>query len=115
MSTDQQPQEPAERFRAWAKAASCTAMNHRASRDAYAERLSLARSAVYEDAADLVEERGVEDAVPEMLARAGRLRVLTPPIVNFDAAGLRYIQARAWQFCAQTLDPQAPVVQPPWD
>lgn len=83
--------------------------------DPYAVELSLARAAIYREAADLVDDRGELEGAKIMLDHAARLRVLTPPLVGFDAAGLSYIRARAWQFCAQHLDAAAPTVQPAWE
>lgn len=102
-------------FREWSAAARCTAAHHLVHGESYGRQLSLARACVYAAAADLVDELGERAAVAEMLTRASRLRVLTPPMAGFDPAGLRYIEARGWQFCAQHIDPGVPVVQPPWD
>jgi hypothetical protein len=54
------------------------------------------------------------DAAREMINRAQAAYVRTPPLTDFDRAGVQYIMARAWQFCARQIDPHLPEVAPAW-
>ena len=118
MANTSQPQNdsaPSTVFRQWASAARSTAARCAAQRDSYGVELATSRAAVYDQAAKLVVQLGVTPAAAaRLLDNASRLVVLSPPLMNFDAAGISYCTARAWQRCAQELDPTLPEVQPPW-
>jgi hypothetical protein len=80
-------------FADFAKAARGTAIKNHTKGDQFGETLAASRAEVYDKAA----------------------HIRTPPLMNFDSAGVQYTTARAWQFCAWKIDPSLPEVAPRWD
>ncbi len=105
----------AQIFADYAKAARGTAVKNRSKGDSFGDELATKRAAVYDMAADLVRRFPLEEAAKQMLDRARAAHIRTPPLIDFDRAGVQYSQARAWQFCAQLIDPSLPEVAPKWD
>ncbi|MGH3439701.1 MAG: hypothetical protein ACRDRN_25010 [Sciscionella sp.] len=99
----------------FAQAARGSAVKCKAKGDRYGEELAAARASVYEEAADLLRRMEPQDAAPAMMARAGRLHVRTPPLMDFDRAGVQYVKSRAWQYCALTINPGLEQVAPEWE
>ena len=99
----------------YAKAARGTAIKNHTKGDAFGETLANSRADVYDKAAELVRQLPLPDAANEMMDRAKAAHIRTPPLINFDAAGVQYATARAWQFCAWQIDPSLPEVAPKWD
>jgi hypothetical protein len=87
--------------------------------DAFGARLCLARAEVRAQAAELLAASATPAAAAvEMHRRAGTLwqsDLPLVPLVGFDAAAIAYTQARIWQDCAQTIQPELPDVQPKLD
>jgi hypothetical protein len=102
-------------FADYGKAARGTAIKNHTKGDTFGETLATARANVYDRAADLVRQRPLQDAANEMMNRAKAAHIRTPPLINFDSAGVQYATARAWQFCAWKIDPSLPEVAPKWD
>jgi len=102
-------------FDEYAKAARSTALKNRSRGDHFGEELASARAGVYANAADLARQYPAEQAVKLMINNAKSTYVRTPPLANFDRAGLDYMVARAWQFCALQIDPDVPQVAPAWE
>ena len=50
-----------------------------------------------------------------MAARPRTTHIRTPPLMDFDTAGVRYVTARAWQFCAWRIAPDLPEMARGWD
>jgi hypothetical protein len=109
------PVDLARMFSDYAKAARGTAIKNHTKGDTFGESLAGARADVYEKAADLVRQLPVTAAADEMMNRAKANHIRTPPLINFDSAGVQYASARAWQFCAWKIDPSLPEVAPKWD
>lgn len=105
----------ARMFADYAKAARGTAIKNHTKGDAFGERLANNRAEVYDKAAELVRQLPVEGAANEMMNRAKAAHIRTPPLIDFDSAGVQYAIARAWQFCAWKIDPSLPEVAPKWD
>jgi hypothetical protein len=105
----------ARTFADYAKAARGTAIKNHTKGDNFGETLANARADVYDKAAELVRQLPVPDAANEMMGRAKAAHIRTPPLINFDQAGVQYATARAWQFCAWQIDPSLPEVAPRWD
>ncbi|MGH3495300.1 MAG: hypothetical protein ACRDRL_20405, partial [Sciscionella sp.] len=55
-----------------------------------------------------------ENAVGELMHAVAQLRVISPPLRDFDAAMLAYTQARTLQACARELDHTITELQPRW-
>jgi hypothetical protein len=108
-------QDLAQMFADYAKAARGTAIKNRSKGDAFGDELATRRAAVYDMAADLVRRLPRAEAAQEMMNRARSAHIRTPPLIDFDRAGVQYSQARAWQYCARQLDPSLPEVAPKWD
>lgn len=104
----------AEVFTGYARAAAGTAYSRQANNDAYGHTLAASRAHVYTQAADLVHDMDLSSAAQEMMRRAQASHVRLPPLIDFDAAGIQYVVARAWQFCAWQIDPDLPMVAPRW-
>lgn len=104
-----------DRYSEYAKAAHSTASRCRSKGDSYGEQLASTRAKVYEEAASIAASMPVQRAAEEMMRRAASEHVRTPPLIGFDEAGLRYITARAWQFCALEIDPRLQTRAPKWD
>lgn len=102
-------------FADFAKAARGTAIKNHTKGDQFGETLASSRAEVYEKAAELVRQLPPPDAAVEMMNRAKAAHIRTPPLMNFDSAGVQYTTARAWQFCAWKIDPSLPEVAPKWD
>jgi hypothetical protein len=102
-------------FADFAKAARGTAIKNHTKGDQFGETLAASRAEVYEKAAELVRRLPPPDAAAEMMNRAKAAHIRTPPLMNFDSAGVQYTTARAWQFCAWKIDPSLPEVAPRWD
>jgi hypothetical protein len=102
-------------FTDFAKAARGTAIKNHTKGDTFGETLASSRAEVYEKAAELVRQLPLPDAATEMMNRAKAAHIRTPPLMNFDSAGVQYTNARAWQFCAWKIDPTLPEVAPKWD
>ncbi|HWC80051.1 MAG TPA: hypothetical protein VG756_08815 [Pseudonocardiaceae bacterium] len=102
-------------FADFAKAARGTAVKNHTKGDQFGEHLANSRAEVYEKAAELVRQLPPQDAAAEMMNRARAAHIRTPPLMNFDSAGVQYTTARAWQFCAWRIDPSLPEVAPKWD
>lgn len=84
--------------------------------DMFGARLSLARAEVREEAAEIL--RRAPDplaAAAIMHRRASDLWLPDLPLIGFDQAAIQYTQARVWQDCARTVDPNLPIVQPKLD
>src|SRR3984893_187008 len=109
------PVDLARTFSDYAKAARGTAIKNHTKGDTFGESLAGARAAVYEQAADLGPQLPLPAAADEMMNRAKAAHIRTPPLINFDTAGVQYASARAWQFCAWKIDPSLPEVAPKWD
>jgi len=109
------PVDLARAFSDYAKAARGTAIKNHTKGDTFGESLAGARADVYEKAADLVRQLPLTAAADEMMNRAKANHIRTPPLINFDSAGVQYASARAWQFCAWKIDPSLPEVAPKWD
>lgn len=105
----------ARTFVDYAKAARGTAIKNHTKGDTFGETLAGARADVYDRAAELVRQLSPPDAAAEMMDRAKAAHIRTPPLINFDQAGVQYAMARAWQFCAWQIDPKLPEVAPKWD
>lgn len=105
----------AQAFSDYAKAARGTAIKNHTKGDLFGETLANARAQVYEKASELVRQLPLVDAANEMMNRARASHVRTPPLIDFDSAGVQYNMARAWQFCAWKIDPSLPEVAPKWD
>jgi hypothetical protein len=106
--------EFADKFTDFANAAKLTAQKNKARGDAYGEKLAAQRSQVYLQAASMVRFKQPADAAQDMMAKASQLHVRTPPLIGFDESGLQYISARAWQFCAQFINPRLDERVPKW-
>jgi hypothetical protein len=102
-------------FADYAKAARGTAIKNHTKGDAFGETLATSRADVYDRAAELMRQLPPADAAIEMMNRAKAAHIRTPPLINFDNAGMQYATARAWQFCAWKIDPSLPEVAPKWD
>jgi hypothetical protein len=77
--------------------------------------LKRARGYVRCAAAEMLRSAPDPDACAKtMMGHAGSSTVRTAPLINFDAAAVRYTQARTWQSCARELNPDLPEVQPKW-
>lgn len=105
----------ARMFADYGKAARGTAIKNHTKGDNFGERLANARADVYDKAAELVRQLPPQDAANEMMNRAKQAHIRTPPLIDFDSAGVQYAIARAWQFCAWKIDPTLPEVAPKWD
>ena len=112
---DPASQDLAQIFADYAKAARGTAIKNRSKGDGFGDELATKRAAVYEMAADLVRKLPLAEAAQKMLENARSAHIRTPPLIDFDRAGVQYSMARAWQFCAQKIDPSLPDVAPKWD
>ena len=112
---DPADQDLAQVFADYAKAARGTAIKNRSKGDGFGDELATKRAAVYEMAADLVRRLSRAEAAKQMLENARSAHIRTPPLIDFDRAGVQYSQARAWQFCAKLIDPSLPDVAPKWD
>jgi hypothetical protein len=112
---DPASQDLAQVFADYAKAARGTAIKNRSKGDGFGDELATKRATVYEMAADLVRRLPLADAAKEMMNNARSAHIRTPPLIDFDRAGVQYSQSRAWQFCAQLIDPSLPDVAPKWD
>jgi len=110
-----EPADLAKSFSDYAKAARGTAIKNHTKGDRFGETLANCRADVYERAADLMRQMSPTDAAAEMMTRARATHVRTPPLIDFDSAGVQYNAARAWQFCAWKIDPTLPEVAPKWD
>jgi hypothetical protein len=106
--------ELAETFAAYANAARGTASSAGCRGDGFAESLARTRAGVYDRAAELVRNVPPGEAARTMMENAMTRHVRTPPLTDFDKAGLGYIAARAWQFCAWQIDPTLEEVAPAW-
>lgn len=104
----------ARKFRDYAEGARGTAVRDHVKGDSYCETLATIRADVYEMAAGVVEQLPLTEAAFEMMRRAKTTHQRTAPLINFDSAGEGYIRARAWQFCAWTINPTLPEVQRKW-
>lgn len=102
-------------FADYAKAARGTAIKNHTKGDVFGETLANSRADVYDKAAELVRQLPLQDAANEMMDRAKAAHIRTPPLINFDSAGVQYATARAWQFCAWQIDPSLPEVAPKWE
>lgn len=102
-------------FQDFARAARGTAIKHRINGDLFCESLATARAEVYEKAAEMVTKLPRAEAAAQMMTEAKNAYIRTPPLINYDWAGVQYIKARAWQYCAWKIDPSLPEVQPSWD
>jgi hypothetical protein len=98
----------------WARGARGTAIKNHNKGDLYGEVLANTRADVYDQAAELVRQLAPPDAAAEMMNRAKAAHVRTPPMIDFDSAGVQYATARAWQFCARTIEPDLPEIQTDW-
>jgi hypothetical protein len=105
----------AQAFGDYAKAARGTAIKNHTKGDLFGETLANSRADVYDKAAELVRRLPLADAATEMMNRARASHVRTPPLIDFDSAGVQYNAARAWQFCAWKINPSLPEVAPKWD
>ena len=76
--------------------------------------LRMAGAQVREQAALMVVKMAPDEAAEEMMRRAVRHAVRTPPLINYDAAGVSYTMARTWQACARAIDPLLDEVQEIW-
>ena len=112
---DPASQDLAQLFADYAKAARGTAIKNRSKGDGFGDELATKRAAVYEMAADLVRRYPLAEAARQMMEQARAAHIRTPPLIDFDRAGVQYSQARAWQFCARQIDPSLPEVAPKWD
>lgn len=110
-----EPADLAKLFSDYAKAARGTAIKNHTKGDLFGEQLANCRADVYEKAAELVRQRSLPDAAGEMMDNARAAHVRTPPLIDFDSAGMQYNMARAWQFCAWKIDTTLPEVAPKWD
>lgn len=108
-------QDLAQIFADYAKAARGTAIKNRSKGDSFGDELASKRATVYDQAADLVRRFPLDEAARQMLENARSAHIRTPPLIDFDRAGVQYSQARAWQFCARMIDPSLPEVAPKWD
>jgi hypothetical protein len=116
LSTDAPEQaDVARMFADYAKAARGTAIKNHTKGDGFGERLANSRAEVYDKASELVRQLPVTDAANEMMKFAKAAHIRTPPLIDFDSAGVQYATARAWQFCAWKIDPSLPEVAPKWD
>lgn len=116
LSTDAPEQaDVARMFADYAKAARGTAIKNHTKGDVFGERLANNRAEVYDKAAELARQLPVTDAADDMMKRAKAAHIRTPPLIDFDSAGVQYAIARAWQFCAWKIDPSLPEVAPKWD
>lgn len=113
--TDPEPVELSRMFADYAKAARGTAIKNHTKGDLFGETLANSRAEVYEKASEMVRQLPLADAAAEMMNLAKAMHVRTPPLIDFDAAGVQYNSARAWQFCARKIDPDLPEVAPKWD
>jgi hypothetical protein len=99
---------------AYSVAARGTASGASSRGDGFAESLARTRAGVYEQAAELLRNAPPEQAARAMMDNAVTRHVRTPPLTDFDRAGLGYIAARAWQFCAWQVDPTLEQVAAAW-
>jgi hypothetical protein len=106
--------ELAATFAAYAAAARSTASGAGSRGDGFAESLARTRAGVYDQAAELLQKVPPDQAAHTMMDNAATRHVRTPPLTDFDNAGLGYIAARAWQFCAKQIDPTLAEVAPAW-
>lgn len=107
--------ELARTFADYGKAARGTAIKNHTKGDMFGETLASARADVYDKAAEIVRQLPLLEAANQMMNHAKAAHIRTPPLINFDAAGVQYAMARAWQFCAWKIDPSLPEVAPKWD
>src|SRR6201986_1505454 len=101
-------QDLAQTFADYAKAARGTAIKNRSKGDGFGDELATKRGVVYDQAADLVRRLPLAEAAKQMLENARSAHIRTPPLIDFDRAGVQYSQSRAWQFCARLIDPSLP-------
>jgi preprotein translocase subunit SecA len=113
--THSTPHQLSELFCEYSRAAEGTAQKNRAKGDEFGEALAKARADVYQQAANLVRTQSLADALAAMLERAKASHVKTPPLIDFERAGVRYIMSRAWQFCAMKINPSVTEVAAKWD
>lgn len=114
-TTEPTPEVLAARlFTDFARAARGTAIKNHTKNDQFGETLATARAEVYDKAAELVREMPAAKAAAEMMNRAKAGHIRTPPMMNFDSAGVQYVTARAWQFCAWRIDPSLPEMAKQW-
>lgn len=102
-------------FTDYSKAAQGTALTCEKKGDTFGIVLAQTRAHIYASAAEMVSHRPPDEAAAEMMNRAKAAHVRTPPLMNFDSAGVQYITARAWQFCGWKINPDLSEVAPPWD
>jgi hypothetical protein len=105
----------AQEFAEYAKAARGTAIKSHTKGDLFGEKLANQRADVYDQAADLARQYPPPVAANAMIEQAKANHVRTPPLVNFDQAGLQYVAAMAWQYCAWQINPALPEAAPSWD
>lgn len=110
-----EPADLSRMYADYAKAARGTAIKNHTKGDLFGETLANSRAEVYEKASELVRQLPLADAAAEMMNLARASHVRTPPLIDFDAAGVQYNTARAWQFCAWKIDKSLPEVAPRWD
>jgi hypothetical protein len=101
-------------FAAYGDAARSTASGAGSRGDGFAESLAMTRAGVYDQAAELLENLPPDRAARTMMDNAATRHVRTPRLAEFDKAGLGYIAARAWQFCAWQVDPTLQEAAPTW-
>lgn len=97
----------AEMLASYARVAAGTAYARQTRNDAYGHTLAASRAQVYAQAGELARIMDLSDAAQEMMRRAQATHVRLPPLIDFDPAGIQYVAARAWQFCAWQIDPPA--------
>lgn len=102
-------------YQRWSSAARGTAYRNQVRGDTYGVAIAMARAAVYDEATTIVRHLPASEAAAEMMSRARAAHVRMPPLIAYDAAGVQYSTARAWQHCAWQVDPELPEVQPRWD
>ncbi|MGH3494118.1 MAG: hypothetical protein ACRDRL_24790 [Sciscionella sp.] len=77
--------------------------------------LCAARASARRQAARILREaENTESAVAELVDTVARLRVLSPPLFDFDVAMVSYTRARTLQACAHELDHTITELQPRW-
>lgn len=110
-----EPADYAREFSEYAKAARGTAIKSHTKGDQFGEKLANQRATVYDQAAELARQYPPQVAANAMMEQAKANHVRTPPLVNFDQAGMQYVAAMAWQYCAWQIDSELPEAAPSWD
>jgi hypothetical protein len=122
-TTDASPQRSGPRtiaefrelFMDYQKATLLTSEKEKARGDDFGRQCALARARAYGRAAELITyAKDIPDAVKVVMAEVLKDSQRTPPLIGYDETAYRYLAARAYQLCAQRMDPDVKEIQPQW-